>query len=136
MERELEVLIDDYLDGRMSGLDRERFERRMETDPSVRARVVDATRSLELIQQALDWVTPNEEFDSKVTSRISEITSGKLPAVGSADERSLTRDDPEARLLADPAATREKRRLVLIALATAAIFTATVCLLVYLIMHR
>jgi anti-sigma factor RsiW len=45
MERELEVLIDDYLDGRMSGLDRERFERRMETDPSVRARVVDATRS-------------------------------------------------------------------------------------------
>src|SRR5256885_14025995 len=119
MEQELETLIDDYLDGRMDGPARQRFERRMETDPEIRQKVYSATRSLELIQNALDWATPGDEFDSKVTSRIQEITSGALQPVMAANERELTHDDPEARLLGDPAADREKKRLLLIAVITA-----------------
>src|SRR5689334_2133072 len=101
MEPELETQIDEYLDGRMDGPSRHRFERRMETDPEIRQKVYTATRSVELIQEALGWATPGEEFDSKVTSRIQEITSGALQPVLNADERELTQDDPEARLLTD-----------------------------------
>src|SRR5471030_1474129 len=108
MEQELDILIEDYLDGRMDGAARQRFERRMETDPTIRQQVYSATRSLELIQEALGWATPGEEFDSKVTSRIQEITSGALEPIKHDGSRQLTRDDPEARLLGDPAADREK----------------------------
>ncbi len=133
MEHELETQIDDYLDGRMDGPARVRFERRMETDPAIRQRVYSATRSLEMIQEALGWATPGEEFDSKVTSRIQEITSGALEPVLNADERELTQDDPEARLLTDPAADREKRRLLWIAVITSVVFAAAVCAIVYFI---
>jgi hypothetical protein len=135
MEQELETLIDDYLDGRMDGPSRQRFERRMETDPEIRQKVYSATRSLEMIQSALDWATPGEEFDSKVTSRIQEITSGALPPVSDPSERTLTRDDPEARLLHDPAADREKRRLLIIAVLTSLFFAAAICAIVYFIAH-
>lgn len=133
MEQELETLIDEYLDGRMDGPARQRFERRMETDPQVRERVYSATRSVELIQQALNWATPDEEFDSKVTSRIQAISQSDLPPVDENGERSLTRDDPEARLLTDPAADVEKKRLMLIAVVTAVVFAVAVCVIVYLI---
>ncbi|HLX63414.1 MAG TPA: hypothetical protein VKX17_19240 [Planctomycetota bacterium] len=135
MEQELETQIDDYLDGRMDGPERQRFERRMETDPEIRQKVYSATRSLEMIQDALGWATPGEEFDSKVTSRIQEITSGALQPVTDASERSLTHDDPEARLLTDPAADREKWRLVIIAVITALIFVAVVCAVVHFLIH-
>lgn len=135
MEQELDTLIEDYLDGRMDGPARQRFERRMETDPSIRQKVYSATRSLELIQEALGWATPGEEFDSKVTSRIQEITSGALEAVTNPQERTLTKDDPEARLLGDPAGDLEKRRLLWIAIATSLLFAAAVCVIVYFIVH-
>jgi anti-sigma-K factor RskA len=135
MEQELDILIEDYLDGRMDGAARQRFERRMETDPTIREKVYSATRSLELIQEALGWATPGEEFDSKVTSRIQEITSGALQPITPSSERALTRDDPEARLLGDPAADREKRRLLWIAIATSIIFAAAICAIVYFITH-
>ncbi|MEI6235251.1 MAG: hypothetical protein WCT04_19505 [Planctomycetota bacterium] len=133
MEQELDILIEDYLDGRMDGPARQRFERRMETDPTIREKVYSATRSLELIQEALGWATPGEEFDSKVTSRILEITSGALEPITHDANRQLTSDDPEARLLGDPAADDEKRRLMWIAAATAILFTGAVCAIVYFI---
>ena len=135
MEQELEILIDEYLDGRMDGPARQRFERRMETDPQIREKVSSATRSVELIQQALSWATPDEQFDSKVTSRIQAISQSDLTPVGGNSDGSLKRNDPEARLLTDPAAEREKRRLLTVALITAAVFAATVCAIVYFILH-
>ena len=135
MEQELDILIEDYLDGRMDGPARQRFERRMETDPTIREKVYSATRSLEMIQEALGWATPGEEFDSKVTSRIQEITSGALLPIQHPSGRNLTESDPEARLLSDPAADGERRRLLWIAVATSLIFAAAVCAIVYFITH-
>ncbi len=135
MEQELDILIEDYLDGRMDGPARQRFERRMETDPNIREKVYSATRSLEMIQEALGWATPGEEFDSKVTSRIQEITSAGLDPIKPNSERALTQDDPEARLLGDPAADQEKRRLLWIALATSVLFIGAICVLVYFVTH-
>lgn len=135
MEQELDILIEDYLEGRMDGPARQRFERRMETDPTIREKVYSATRSLEMIQEALGWATPGEEFDSKVTSRIQEITSGALDPIKPSSERALTQDDPEARLLGDPAADLEKRRLLWIAIATSVVFIGAICVLVYFVTH-
>ena len=54
---DLELLIDDYLDDRMAPEQRVSFEERMGKDPELRSRVNSATRSVDLVQQALGWVT-------------------------------------------------------------------------------
>src|SRR5262249_45299385 len=112
------------------------FERRMETDPEVRERVNSATRSIELIQNALNWATPDTEFDTKVTSRIQEISQSKMQPVEAGVERNLTQNDPKARLLTDQAGDREKRRLLWIALSTALVFAVAVYLIVHFVIHR
>ena len=52
MEQELEGLIDDYLDGRMDGPERQRFERRMETDPEIRLGLLAKDHGQRLIEAA------------------------------------------------------------------------------------
>lgn len=121
---DLDLLIDDYLDDRMAPDERGRFEERLNKDPELRSKVNSATRSVDLVQQALGWVTPGDEFDEQVNSKIVSITqSGQnlRPFIPSS-ERNLTAGDPDAKLLADPEAAKEKRRLLVIGVAAAVIF--------------
>jgi len=124
-EREdVDLLIDEYLDGRMDSEDRARFEDRINKEPELRNRVNSATRSVDLVQKALGWVTPGEDFDEKVNTKIVSITqSGQnlQPYLGSSG-RSLTPEDPDAKLLADPEAARERKRLLILAIIAGLLF--------------
>ena len=130
---ELELLIDDYLDGRMDPSRRNQFEERMKQDPELRGEVMSATHSVEMVQQALGWVTPGEEFDDKVESKIIEISqSGRnLKPPVPASDRSLTSHDPDAKLLGDPEAARETQRLLLLAVAAAVLLGLAALAIVY-----
>lgn len=121
---DLDELIDAYLDGRMAPEDRVRFEERVTKDSELRNRVNSATRSVGLVQQALGWMTPGDDFEEKVTTRIVSITqSGQnLQPYFGTTSRSLTTEDPDAQLLADPEAAKERRRLVILAIVAAALF--------------
>lgn len=121
---DIELLIDEYLDGRMEPELRARFEERIRKDPELRSRLDSATRSVDLVQQALGWLTPGDDFEERVNTKIVSITqSGQnlRPYLGSSS-RSLTSEDPDAQLLADPEASREKRRLVALAVVAAVLF--------------
>jgi hypothetical protein len=128
IEDDPDLLIEEYLDNRMSPEKRKRFEERLNNDNGLRLRLNSTTKSLQLAEQALGWVTPGEEFDEKINTKIVSITqSGQhlQPAVPSS-ERSLTSNDPDAKLLADPEAVREKQRLVFIAVIAAILFIVAV----------
>jgi len=122
----LDLMIDDYLDGRMPSEQRAHFEERISRDPNLRGKINSATRSVDLVQQALGWVTPGEDFDEKVNTKIVSITqSGQnLRPFDAASDRSLTSEDPDARLLEDPDASREKQRLTIIGIIAAVLFLA------------
>ncbi|MFH0937854.1 MAG: hypothetical protein V1899_00990 [Planctomycetota bacterium] len=132
---ELELLIDDYLDGRMNQSQRQQFEARMKQDSNLRSKVMSATHSVELVQQALGWVTPGEEFDDQVESKIIEITqSGRnLKPIIPAKDHSLTSRDPDAKLLGDPEAAREKQRLITLAIVAATLFGLATLAILYCI---
>ena len=138
---ELEQLVDDYLDGRLEGHQRSKFEERMKQEPEVRNRVLSATQSVALVQQALGWVTPSEHFEEEVNSKIINITqSGQhiRPLPGGGDG-TLTKEDPDAKLLGDPDAARENRRLVLLGIVAIVLFALAMAAIVYSIsqgMHR
>ena len=127
---DMELLIDDYLDGRMDLLQRAKFDARMNSDPALRDRVMSATRSIALVQRALGWITPDDKFDNDVNSKINSITqSGEFLRV--AGERSLTSDDPEAKLLGDPVALRERRRLITLGIIVALLFSLAAGTIIY-----
>ena len=122
--QEVELLIEDYLEGRMAPEQRKRFEERVRKDAELRDRLATATRSVALVQQALGWVTPGDDFDEKVSTKIISITQSwqnLQPYVG-AGGRSLSGEDADAQLLADPEAAREKRRLIILAIVAALLF--------------
>ena len=133
---DVEVLIDDYLDGRMEPSRRKAFEERMSKDPVLRGKVMSATQSVEMVQQALGWVTPGEEFDDKVNSKIINLTqSGNLVPAVAANARSLTSNDPDAKLLGDPDASRESRRLAVLGVIAAIIFALAAGVILYVASH-
>jgi len=122
---ELDVLIDDYLDGRMDLDQRVQFEERMSRDPQLRHKVLSATQSVNMVQQALGWVTPSEDFDSKVSNKITSISQSGFnfkPAGAKAPDKELTAKDVDAKLLADPDAARENKRLLIIGVVAVVIF--------------
>ncbi|HYF51767.1 MAG TPA: hypothetical protein VEJ63_20290 [Planctomycetota bacterium] len=130
---ELDVLIDDYLDGRMDVTERVKFEERMSRDPQLRNKVLSATQSVKMVQDALGWVTPSEEFDSKVNSKITSISQSGFnfkPAGAKAPDKELTSKDVDAKLLADPEAAKENRRLVIIGVIAAVIFAVAAILII------
>jgi anti-sigma factor RsiW len=133
MSEDLDLLIDEYLDGRMDPPARARFEARMQADPELRGKVMSTTRSVQLVQQALGWVTPGEQFDEQVNSKIISITqSGQnLRPVQPDGSRAA---HAQADMLADEAQA-ESRRLLLIAVIAAVAFAAAVCVGVYAILH-
>jgi hypothetical protein len=121
---DVDLMIDDYLDGRMDVTARVQFEERMNRDPQLRNKVLSATQSVSMVQQALGWMTPGEEFDEQVQGKITSITQSGLnfhPA-GIASDRNLTSDDPDAKLLADPEASREKQRLIILTIVAVVLF--------------
>jgi len=122
--QDVELLIEDYLDERMTPEQRVRFEERVRHDPELRNRLDSATRSVALVQQALGWVTPGDDFEEKVNTKIVSVTQSwqnLQPYLGT-DSRGLTSGDADAQLLADPEAAREKRRLVILAVVAALLF--------------
>ena len=129
---DIDLLIDDYLDGRMDQAVRTRFEERIKKDSALRDKVMSATHSVDLVQQALGWVTPGDEFDEGVSKKIITITqSGQnLQPPVNASERSLTSGDPDAKLLADPEAAREKWRLIFLSLVAALVFLIAVAVII------
>ncbi|MCY3017787.1 MAG: hypothetical protein NTW87_01980 [Planctomycetota bacterium] len=130
---DLDVLVDEYLDGRMPPAEKARFEERVARDPALQHRLNSATRSVEMVQQALGWVTPGEDFEERVNTKIVSITqSGQnLPPYMGASGRSLTSEDPDAKLLGDPEAARERRRLIIIAIVAAVLFALAACAIGY-----
>ena len=119
---ELDLMIEEYLEGRMAPAERAQFEDRMKQDPELRNRVNSTTRSVELLEQALGWVTPGEDFDERVSSKIVNLTQSAQSLRPYHREGALNAEDPDARLLADPEAARERRRLFLIAIIAAVLF--------------
>jgi hypothetical protein len=121
---DLDLLIEDYIEGRLSPESKASFEERMKRDGELRSRFDSATRSVEMVQQALGWIAPGDEFDEKVNSKIIDITqSGQnlRPYIASND-RNLTSEDPDAKLLGDPEAIRERRRLIALGVVAAVLF--------------
>ncbi|MGD0089939.1 MAG: hypothetical protein ABSE73_08470 [Planctomycetota bacterium] len=119
-----ELLVDAYLDGRMPPEQRLRFEERLGKDPELRNKLESATRTVDLVKQALGWVAPGEDFEEKVNTKIVSVTQSwqnLQPYVGTTS-RSLTSDDADAQLLADPEAAREKRRLIILAVIAVLMF--------------
>jgi hypothetical protein len=131
--QDVELLIEDYLDDRMTPEQRARFEERVRKEPELRSRLESATRSVALVRQALGWVTPGEEFEEKVNTKIVSVTQSwqnLQPYVGP-DGRSLTSEDADAQLLEDPEAAREKRRLVILAVIAAILFLLAASAIIY-----
>jgi hypothetical protein len=131
---DIDVMIDDYLDGRMDVTQRVQFEERMARDPQLRSKVLSATQSVNMVQQALGWVTPGDEFESAVNSKITSITQSGFnfrAAQAKAPNHELTAKDPDAKLLADPDAARENQRLVLLGIIAAVIFALAASAIVY-----
>lgn len=125
---ELDLEIEDYLDGRMPPEKKQAFEDRMRADAKLRERVLSTTKSVALMQQALGGLTPGDDFDDKVNSKIISITQSgqniRPPVRASTDP--LTAKDPDAKLLHDPDAARERRRLIVLGLIAALVFALAV----------
>ncbi len=121
---DIDLLIDDYLERRMTPEQRKTFEERLAREPELRLRLNSTTQLVMLAEQALGWVTPGEDFDEKVNSKIVSMSQSSISL--QAGRSGLTSGDPDARLFADPTASREKRRLAVIALIAGALFIAAV----------
>jgi anti-sigma-K factor RskA len=132
--RDSELLIDDYLEGRLRGSEREAFEASMKADPELRGQVHATTTSIHLVRKTLGQVEPAAGFEDRVSSKIQDLSESNAELRARLARTSagpLTADDPDARLLSDPQAARERRRLILIAVAVAALFATAVIVLLF-----
>lgn len=128
---DLDLLIEQYMDGQMDPRQRAAFEERLRKDPELSKRVNDQTRSVEMIQDALGALTPNDEFDTRVNSKIISITQSRMQPAAAASGRPLTGNDPDSKLLADPEGSREKKRLIAIAAVVLLIFAIAATAVIY-----
>lgn len=129
---DMEVIIEEYLDGRLDDRRRSMLEERMKNDAGLRKRVETATHSFDLIRSALIKVDPGNDFEDKVSSQIISITQSNQsirPAIGGHGGK-LTAKDPDAKLIHDPEARKEQQRLMVLAGAAAVIFAIAVALIV------
>jgi anti-sigma factor RsiW len=115
--QDIDLLIDAYLDGRLSPEERARFDEHVKNDPELKNKLDSATRSVDLVKQALGWVAPREDFEEKVNTKIVSVTQSwqNLQPYAGSSGQGLTSEDSDAQLLADPEAAREKRRLIVLA---------------------
>lgn len=135
---EVEKLLDDY-SAKQLPPDREAAVRaHVQSCEVCGAKFKTATQTVELLRGVLEKLTPGEEFEDKVTSKIIELRNsqtGLQPVEVDVHTAELTAAGPEAGLFRDPAAARERRRLRLTALVAALLFAAAVTVLVLLLRH-
>lgn len=127
---DLDIQIEEYLEGRMSGPERAQFEERIETDANLRRQVETTSNSIKMVRQALAPIEPSGDFEEKVSGKIVSITQSNpnlRPAKGSASK--LSAADPDARLILDPVAEQERQRLVVLAVVAGVLFAAAVTIL-------
>ena len=137
--KDMDALIEDYLEGRLRGSEKERFEAKLRADADFRRRVETTTRSIELLRGALEKVDPGQNFENEVSNKILSITQSNpnlrpfrasdanLPTVkgGNAELGS----DPDRKLFKDPEADQEQKRLLWLALIALVLFAAAVGLI-------
>jgi anti-sigma-K factor RskA len=133
---DIDLLIEQYLDGQMEGAARAAFEARMRSDPGLRSRVNEQTRSMDMIKDALGALTPDDEFDTRVNSKIISITQSRMRPAAPSSDRPLSSRDPDARLLGDPDAEREKKRLIAVAVGVLIVFLLAATVVGYAISKR
>ena len=133
--KDMDALIEDYLEGRLRGTEKDRFEAKLRGDKDFRARVETTTRSIELVRSALVKVDPGGNFEDEVSSKILSITQSNpnlrpfrasdagLPAVKDGP------GDPDRKLFKDPQADQEQKRLMGLAVIAAILFAAGVGLI-------
>lgn len=126
--KDLEVMLDEYLDGRLEGARREQFDACLRADAGFRKQVETAVQSIEMLRKTLAKVEPGEDFEEKVTGQIISITQSNQSLRPAAPGRytKLTAQDPDAKLIHDPGATAEHRRLMLLAGLAAVVFALAV----------
>lgn len=137
---EMDLMIEEYLDGRLDDRRRVMLEDRLKTDAELRKKVETATHSIEMIRGALVRVDPTGDFEEKVSSQIISITQSNQslrPAMGGFHGGKLTAKDPDAKLIHDPHVQRERQRLMVLAGVAAVIFAlAVVTILMVAISHE
>jgi anti-sigma-K factor RskA len=131
---DLELMIEDYIEGRLQGSRRAEFEAQLRTDSELRRKVQTTTGSIRMVRSLLVPVEPGPEFEEKVSSQIISITQSNPKLRAERHAGRLTADDPDARFIHDPQAARERRRMVILAVVAAALFllAATVILVRFL----
>jgi len=118
--RDSEVLIHEYVDGRLTGEERRLFEARLKSDPGLRERVETTTHTTSLLRKALAPVEPSRDFEGKVLGAINGIMR-RNPELHS---------DPALKAPIDPAlveqarSRNESRRMLLLAAVCAVLFLA------------
>jgi anti-sigma factor RsiW len=133
--KDLDIQIEEYLEGRMPVAEHARFEARLKTDPKLRRQVETTNDSIRMVRQALVKVEPDEGFEEEVTSKIISITQSNpnlRPARSVASK--LSASDPDAKLILDPVAEQERQRLVILAIVTGVLFLAATTVLVWALM--
>jgi anti-sigma-K factor RskA len=132
---ELDIQIEEYLEGRMAAHERVQFEERMKTDAELRRQVETTSDSIKMVRQALVRVEPSEDFEEKVTSKIVSITQSNpnlRPAKAPACK--LSANDPDAKLILDPVAEQERQRLVILAVVAGLLFVAAATVIIWAIL--
>lgn len=127
---DLDIQIEDYLEGRMDPPRRAQFEARMQKDPDLRRQVETTTNSIKMVREALVKVDPAGDFEEKVSSQIVSITQSNpnlRPVKGSGK---LSAQDPDAKLILDPEAEMERKRLVVLAIIAGIFFAAAIAVII------
>ncbi|GMV80841.1 MAG: hypothetical protein AMXMBFR7_20250 [Planctomycetota bacterium] len=136
---DLDLLIEDYVDGRLEGEQLSRFEARLAQEPDLRERVQTATQSIQVLRSVLTKVDPSPEFEYRVNNQIVSITQsnpGLIPAKRGTKRTVLTADDPDAKLLHDPQAKKESQRLMILAAVAALLFALAAAVIVFALVAR
>lgn len=136
---EMELLLEEYLDGSLDDSRKSQLEARLRSDPELRQKLETATHSLSIIRKALIKVDPSETFEDKVSSQIISITQSNqslAPAARVAGGGKLTAKDPDAKLIHDPEAQREQRRLMLLAGVAAVVFALAVAAIFFVALSQ
>lgn len=128
---DLDIQIEEYLEGRMDGPRKAQFEARLKTDPELRRQVETTNNSINLVREALVKIEPSKDFEEKVSSQIISITqSNPNLRLAKASGGKLSAADPDAKLILDPVAEKERKRLVILAVVAAVFFAAAIAVII------
>lgn len=111
---DIDMLVDEYITSALDDETRALFEAHVENCAVCRKRVQTATHSVELVREALGWVTPSEDFERRVSTHLRLA----VPVRKAAQEPLL--EEPES---------DEKKRLRLLGLTALLVIAAAFALL-------